>query len=428
MDIGPSFDALADRDLLDTVRQLAASERSATVALIAALGEVDSRRAYLGEGCSSLFTYCTRILHLSEHAAYARIEAARTARRFPAVLHLLTTGELTLTTVCLLGRHLTDDNHSDLLKAARYKSKREVEHLVAVLRPRPDVTPMMRKLPTAPHEPALANSSRATSGSMNPGLERPANSASHALPLSAPEVHAPAAQRTVVAPLAATRYKVQFTIGQATHDKLRHAQDLLRHVIPNGDPAEIFDRALTLLVQHLEKAKVAAARRPGRSRSPSPRSRRIPADVRRAVWKRDGGQCAFVGRSGRCSERGFLEFHHVMPYARGGMATEENIELRCRAHNQYEAEQEFGRTLVVREHLVPYFLSSVRTELSADPIARGFLAWEFPSRETPRNRLTPSLFPDGESSARPCHNRMEPHKTVCLHRCPRPPFDTIAPP
>jgi len=39
---------------------------------------------------------------------------------------------------------------------------------------------------------------------------------------------------------------------------------------------------------------------------------------------------------------GWLEFHHVVPYARGGQATVENITLRCRAHNQYEAILDFA--------------------------------------------------------------------------------------
>jgi len=63
--------------------------------------------------------------------------------------------------------------------------------------------------------------------------------------------------------------------------------------------------------------------------------------VKRAVWDRDAGRCAFVGREGRCAERGFLEFHHVVPYASGGAATLANIQLRCRAHNQYEAGEVF---------------------------------------------------------------------------------------
>ena len=46
---------------------------------------MDARRLYLAEGCSSLFTYCTEILHLSEHAAYGRIEAGQWKSRHMAL-------------------------------------------------------------------------------------------------------------------------------------------------------------------------------------------------------------------------------------------------------------------------------------------------------------------------------------------------------
>ena len=91
--------------------------------------ELDARRLYLGEGCSSLFTYCTQALRLSEHAAYGRIEAARIARKFPVVIDLLAEGAMTLTTITLLGPMLTPDNHQQVLAEARHQSKREVEHL-----------------------------------------------------------------------------------------------------------------------------------------------------------------------------------------------------------------------------------------------------------------------------------------------------------
>ena len=81
-----SLGTLSDRDLLVEVVLAAASERDATAHLIGLLVELDVRRLYLGEGFSSLFTYCTQALHLSEHAAYNRIEAARAVRRFPIVL------------------------------------------------------------------------------------------------------------------------------------------------------------------------------------------------------------------------------------------------------------------------------------------------------------------------------------------------------
>ena len=140
---------LSDQDLLARTMQLAADERQATALLIAHLAELDARRLYLAEGYSSLFTYCTEVLRLSEHAAYGRIEAARTARRFPLVLEMLGEGSVTLTTVGLLAPHLTAENHRDLLDRARQKSKRAVEELIAGLAPRPPVPAVVRRLPGA---------------------------------------------------------------------------------------------------------------------------------------------------------------------------------------------------------------------------------------------------------------------------------------
>jgi hypothetical protein len=72
------------------------------------------------------------------------------------------------------------------------------------------------------------------------------------------------------------------------------------------------------------------------------RTRHVPARVRREVWERDGGRCAFAGTNGRCEERGFLEFHHVTPYAAGGKTIAANLELRCRPHKSHEAALFFG--------------------------------------------------------------------------------------
>jgi hypothetical protein len=92
--------------------------------------------------------------------------------------------------------------------------------------------------------------------------------------------------------------------------------------------------------------------------------------VKRVVWARHGGRCAFVSANGRrCAEEGFLEFHHVVPYVCGGPSTVDNIELRCRAHNGYEAERRFGRqvTGTVREEPGVYALSGTAVSVSAAP-------------------------------------------------------------
>jgi hypothetical protein len=165
-----------------------------------------------------------------------------------------------------------------------------------------------------------------------------------------PAVESPRSARPTIAPLTPQRYRIQLTISAATHDKLRRAQDLMRHTVPTGDPAVILDRALTLLVHELERRKIAAAAKPRALRVvPVSPTRYVPASIRRAVWARDDGRCAFVGTHGRCTERGFLEFHHVKAYAEGGEASLANLQLRCRAHNQYEADQLYGaRTNSVR--------------------------------------------------------------------------------
>jgi hypothetical protein len=109
--------------------------------------EVDARQLWAQQSCSSLFTYCVQVLHLSEQAAYLRIEAARAARRFPVILDRLAAGSLHLTAVSLLASHLTNANHLEVLDAAQHRSKRELEQLVARLRPRADVRALVRKLP-----------------------------------------------------------------------------------------------------------------------------------------------------------------------------------------------------------------------------------------------------------------------------------------
>ena len=155
MTTNDSLSRLSDAELLIEVKRLAASEREATADLIRSLAEVEARRLHLASGCSSMFGYCTQVLHLSEHAAYARIAAARAATRFPVVMDLLIEGAITLTTVTLLGRHLTAENHAALLESARHKSKADVEMLVATLHPQPDVPSSVRKVP-APNRQAAA--------------------------------------------------------------------------------------------------------------------------------------------------------------------------------------------------------------------------------------------------------------------------------
>jgi 5-methylcytosine-specific restriction endonuclease McrA len=153
---------------------------------------------------------------------------------------------------------------------------------------------------------------------------------------------APTGDKSRLAPLAPERFGLQVTIGRSTQEKLRYAQSLLG--LGSGDLAALLDQALDALIERAEKRKFSATTRPhaGR-RMTSTDSRRIPAQVKREVWKRDQGRCTFTSDSGhRCEARAHLEFDHVEPVARGGESSLANVRLRCRAHNQLEAERVFG--------------------------------------------------------------------------------------
>jgi hypothetical protein len=225
----------------------------------------------------------------------------------------------------LLAPHLTADNHEDLLAAAKHKSKRQIEMLVAERFPRPAVPAEVRKLPERRPAPPLL-----------------------VAPAAAPPAPTPA-RRPVVSPLSAAEHKIQFTASARLHEKLLRARDGLRHCVPNGDPAAIFERALDALLENLAREKKGAVKSPRPPGEAGKRSRLVPAQVRREVYARDGEQCSFVSADGRqCSEKGWLELDHVRPYGKGGPTVSGNVRLSCRMHNQFEAERAFGRERMER--------------------------------------------------------------------------------
>jgi hypothetical protein len=188
-----------------------------------------------------------------------------------------------------------------------------------------------------------------------------------------------------VKPVAYERFAVEFMMDRAMHEDLRRAQALLGHQVPAGELGRVFGRALQSLIRELEKNKFGVGRsgadakpravdrastdtkpgavdqgstdtRPGAVNHAGTSPRYVPKTVRRSVWERDQGRCTFVSEAGlRCPATSALEFDHIEPVARGGASTVENLRLRCRTHNQLEAEREFGAVFMdeMRERATP---------------------------------------------------------------------------
>jgi len=139
----PEF--LTDQELVATVQQLVDNDRSNLIGLLVHLGELDERKLYLEAAKPSMFAYCVEVLRMSEGTTFKRIAAARVARRFPIILEMIATGEMHLSGLSLLAKHLTEANHLDVLARGRNKSKREIEKLTAQLCPQPDTAPFTNK-------------------------------------------------------------------------------------------------------------------------------------------------------------------------------------------------------------------------------------------------------------------------------------------
>ncbi|MEZ4226572.1 MAG: hypothetical protein R3B13_36835 [Polyangiaceae bacterium] len=387
--------ALSDAELLDSTLVVAARANRAVVTLLAHLAEVEARGVHRLCACSSLYTYCRYELGMPEDTAQRRALAARLVRRFPLLLDKLASGELHLSGLLLLGPHLKEENLEQMLAAARHRTKREILALVRRLDPRPDVPARIEPLGPAPRARGMAanavgaGAADAEAGAgaedwpSGSGAESGAETGagSGADTNTDADTGAGAGSRCLDVGEASVgqRFKVQFTAREEYVRLLQEAQELLGPGENGHVVAEVHLRAMRLLVRELKKRKCALVDEPRRTRASAstrrcgsddgdrsdPRlsvrgdaraggrvleeSRRLPAEVRRGVWQRDGGRCAFIDARGRrCRERSGLEFHHEIAFAKGGRHQTELVSLRCRAHNALAAEADFGEAHMAR--------------------------------------------------------------------------------
>jgi 5-methylcytosine-specific restriction endonuclease McrA len=318
-----SLAQLTDTSLHSELKRLVGSTNALTAQLLAHLGELEARGIHRERACSSLYTYCVYELRMSEDEAQRRCRAARLARQFPILLEMLAEASLHLTGILLLGPHLTEENHAELLERARFRTKREIERLVAEIAPCHDVqsrivplsragavdslvAPLERARPGLLAQPrnswaayvrTLAGPVRQMQAGLAAGQTPPRSSEDEAAEATlrnagndvpsdlesgartpalddrrdaSASVSARESQPTASAPPAPElRYKIQFTADQAYVDLLEEARNLLQHQLPARDLVEVQRRALELLVRKLRQRKYAASERP-RRKPPEP--------------------------------------------------------------------------------------------------------------------------------------------------------------
>jgi hypothetical protein len=361
------------RELSNRLAELLRNERNALAEFILALAAFDRDRRWIDLGHKSLFAFLTHDLGLSKGAAFYRMTAAQLVERHPEVVEPLRDGRLCLTVVVELAKVLNDGNAADVLPRFFHLSKLEAKEVVATLSPTPAptrtvVTPVrIASRAAAPmhapeasgltsvswlDEPVHANSERST----QEGAARSVN--------LSPAQSAPSSPfaTTVIEPKTADLSRVHVTVPRTLLRKLATARDALSHSHPGASDAEILEAGLDLLLDRAAKRRglVKNPRRSApatQSASPSPidgiankpRTRYVPAEVRRAVWERDGGKCQWpLEGGGVCGSTRQVELDHIEPFAKGGPTTIDGSRLLCRFHQDVSARRAFGNSVMDR--------------------------------------------------------------------------------
>ena len=336
------------RDLTKRLAELLRREHGALADFLVALADFDRERRWVELGHSSLFYFLHRELRLSKGAAFYRKTAAELIQRYPEVVEPLREGKLCITSVVELAKVITPENRGEVVPRFFHASKREAKAVAAELRPA-EAAPhrdVVTVLPLAAPAKALTRLEVATWPAPPDALVQPDELRSE-IPASPPRlpplVPVSAARLDEVEPLTGDLRRFHTTVSKRFLAKLAAARDALSHSHPGADTEAVLEAALDLLLAANDRKKGLLKKpRPSPARPPAS-PRHIPAEVKRAVWSRDGRCCRWpLASGGVCGSTTRLELDHVVPLARGGTSTVSNLRVLCDFHNQLAAKQVFG--------------------------------------------------------------------------------------
>jgi hypothetical protein len=308
-----SIRRFAMHEVLERMVANTKNERKWQVRWLKDLSIVEEERLYSLAGFPSLWAYVTKALHYSEGSVGKRIQVARTAREFPRIYSMMEDMKMSMSVVSRLAPHLTPENSDELLAKASGLSARDAEILVASLAPKPDVQESVRK---------VAGTTSQDTFDAAPSYSKPK-------------------PKEKSAPLSAQRFHVNFTVDKDANEKQRRLAELTRNHANPVTMEEIFRAGLDALLKKHDPAVVPAK---PRAAKPTLHTRYISREIKRIVYRRDGGRCTYVSPDGRrCCATTNLHYDHIRPWALGGSSRDPaNIRLLCASHNLWAAVRTFG--------------------------------------------------------------------------------------
>lgn len=299
---------MTNRQLLEKMDTTVRREREITNELLQLIAEAIKKRAYLEMGYPSMFDCLTRRYGYSGGAAYRRIEAAELLVVVPHARDMLQNGQTNLTNLSkarqvikahqrAVGRRVTQETAEQLVAKIEGASATKAEQILLA-----------------------------------------------ALPEAAPQIlreHQKVINETTI------RRALNFD-EQMSAD-LQRAKELLSHKFPNASDAQTIATALRAFVKTndpLEKAEPRMTQSVSAAETERVIDEKISkAKARLITLQKAEGKCTFRDpvTGVVCGARVRAETDHTIPVALGGTDDPENLRVRCRPHNIYEAEKIFGK-------------------------------------------------------------------------------------
>jgi len=302
-----SLKHLSDKALHETLSSLAQSERNITLQVLHHLREVERRSLFAKLSYPSLFEYAVNELKYSASAAQRRISSMRLLKEIPELEAKVESGALPLSTLSIAQSFFRQEKtplteKREILSTLENKSSRDVEKELV-------------SRTSKPHRFV----------------------------------------KEKIRPVSSTHSELKFLVDDSFLKEIEELKTLLSHKMQNASLKDLMSFALKKALKELrmkadrgkkitEKLteKIPTSVVTSAAKQARKISRYIPAAVKRQVWQRDQGQCSFSTNGKRCCAKSNLEFDHIRPYALAGKATEDNLRLRCRTHNQLAAITIFG--------------------------------------------------------------------------------------
>lgn len=335
------FASLTLERLDQEVGELAAHISAATCRWLELIAEIDRREGYTQWGFGSCATWLSWRCSLGPAAARDHVRVARRLSELPRTKELFAEGALTFSKVRALTRVATQENEEELLVLARHMTAAQLERLVRLYRgvvrtqiDPPDETRdrFLSYSWTDEGELELRGLIGAEEGALvvkalecardhlrqqeRPEAEAPPSN-TDALELMANTLLANGPQEGA----AAERYQVVVHVDEAAlrddaQDGRCEAEDA--PLAPETARRLACDCSLLSMIE-----------RDGSPLHVGRRTRTISPALRRALRSRDGG-CRFPG----CTQRRFVDGHHIRHWAHGGETDLPNLVQLCRRHHR----------------------------------------------------------------------------------------------